>query len=69
VFGACTTGVAAKVKDATSTGRALWSSPGPQEPRGKFQYGATSPQQIQTLRKPKAMEGRLLEGAFPTENN
>lgn len=46
----CTTAVAAKVKDATSTGRALWSH----WSQEKLQHRATSPQQIQTLRKPKA---------------
>lgn len=56
----CTTAVAAKVKDATSTGRALWShwSQGTQE---KLQHRATSPQQILTLRKPKAKVNGMKE--------
>lgn len=53
VFGVCTTAVAAEVKDAMSTGRAPWSRSSQGTP-GKVQHGATSPQQIQTLWKPKA---------------
>lgn len=49
----CTRAAAAKYKDATSTGKALWThwSQGTQE---KLQYRATSPQEIQTFGKPKA---------------